>query len=111
MSTPTAQTVQVTSTTGSSVPFSASFVPSTGGDFLTVTPTSGNTPGTITMSVNAAVADMLAAGTYSGDVQVSSGNGAVQTVKVTLTVSATGTPVVLAVTNGASPATQRRFAR
>lgn len=102
MSVPTMQTVQVTSTTGSSVPFTASFVPSTGGDFLTVTPTSGNTPAALTLSVNAAVSDMLAAGSYTGDVQVSSGAGAVQTVKVTLTVSATGTPVVLAVTNGAS---------
>ena len=102
MSVPVAQTVQVTSTTGSSVAFTTSFVPSTGGNFLTVTPSSGNTPATLTMTVNAAVADMLSAGSYTGDVQVMSGNGAVQTVKVTLTVSAAGTPVVLAVTNGAS---------
>jgi uncharacterized protein (TIGR03437 family) len=45
---------------------------------------------------------MLAAGTYSGDVQVASGTGAIQTVKVTLVVSATGTPVVLAIVSGAS---------
>jgi uncharacterized protein (TIGR03437 family) len=102
MSVPTMQTVQVTSTTGSSVPFTAAFVPSTGGDFLTVTPSSGNTPGTITLSVNPAVSSMLAAGTYTGDVQVSSGTGAVQTVKVALLVSAAGTPVVLAITNSAS---------
>ena len=102
MSVPTVGTVQVTSTTGSSVPFTAAFVPSTGGDFLTVAPSSGNTPATLTLSVNAAVSSMLAAGSYTGDVQVSSGSGAVQTVRVTLTVSAAGVPVVLAVTNGAS---------
>jgi uncharacterized protein (TIGR03437 family) len=103
MSTPVAQTIQVTSTTsGVSAPFTASFVPSTGGNFLTVAPSSGNTPATLSLSVNAAVADMLAAGTYNGDVQVASGTGAVQTVKVTLVVSPAGTPVVLAITNGAS---------
>ena len=103
MSIPVAQSIQVTSSAaGTSAPFTAAFVPSTGGNFLTVTPSSGNTPATITLSVNAAVAGMLAAGTYSGDVQVSSGTGAIQTVKVTLLVSPAGTPVVLAITSGAS---------
>ncbi len=103
MSTPVSQSVQVTSSTaGTSVPFTASFVPSTGGNFLTVMPSSGNTPATLTLSVNAAVSSTLSAGTYTGDVQVSSGTGAIQSVKVTLVVSATGTPVVLAITSGAS---------
>ena len=103
MSVPTAQTVQVTSTTaGTSVPFTTSFVPSTGGNFLTVTPASGSTPATITLAVNAAVSSTLAAGTYTGAVQVASGAGAVQTVTVTLLVSAAGTPVVTAITSGAS---------
>ncbi len=102
MSTPVSQTIQVNSATINMLPFTATFVPSTGGNFLNVTPSSGNTPATITMSVNASVADMLAAGTYTGDVQVSSGTGAIQTVKVTLVVSPAGTPVVLAITSGAS---------
>ncbi|HEX5226568.1 MAG TPA: hypothetical protein VFW44_02610 [Bryobacteraceae bacterium] len=101
-SVPTSQIVQVTSTTGSSVPFTASFVPSSGGNFLTVTPASGNTPGTLTLAVDSTVASALAAGTYTGNVQVTSDGGAPQTVKVTLTVSAAGTPVVLSVNNGAS---------
>lgn len=102
-SVPTPQTVQVTSTTsGTSAPFTATFVPSTGGDFLTVMPSSGTTPATLTLSVNATVASTLAAGTYSGDVQVSSGTGAVQTVKVTLAVSPAGTPVILSVNSAAS---------
>jgi len=103
MSTPVAQSIQVTSsTTGTNVPFTASFVPGTGGNFLTVTPSSGNTPATLSLSVNAAVSSTLAAGTFTGDVQVSSGTGAVQIVKVTLVVSPIGTPVVLAITSGAS---------
>jgi uncharacterized protein (TIGR03437 family) len=102
MSIPNPQAVQVTSTTGASVPFTASFIPTSGENFLTITPTSGNTPGTIGLSVNAAVSSTLAAGTYSGEVQVSSGTGAVQTVSVTLVVSPAGTPVVLSITSGAS---------
>lgn len=103
MSVPTSTQIQVTSTTsGASAPFSASFVPTTGGNFLTVTPTSGNTPATLTLAVNSAVSSTLAAGSYTGTVQVFSGTGAVQMVTVTLVVSPTGTPVVLAVTSGAS---------
>jgi uncharacterized protein (TIGR03437 family) len=102
MSIPGSTTVQVTSSSTGSVPFTATFIPGTGGNFLTVTPASGNTPATLTLAVNAAVSSTLAAGTYTGDVQVSSGTGAVQTVKVTLLVSATGTPVVLSITSGAS---------
>lgn len=101
--TPTSQTVQVTSTTsGTSAPFTATFVPSTGGDFLTVMPSSGTTPATLTLAVNSTVASGLAAGTYTGDVQVSSGSGAAQTLKVTLTVSPAGTPVILSVNSAAS---------
>ena len=103
MSIPGSQSIQVTGTAaGTSAPFTATFVPSTGGNFLTVTPSSGNTPATIALSVDAAVSSMLAAGTYSGNVQVSSGTGAVQTVQVTLVVSAAGTPVVLQIVSGAS---------
>ena len=102
MSVPNAQSVQVTSTTGSSVPFTATFIPTSGENFLTVTPSSGNTPGTISLSVNAAVSSTLAAAIYSGEVQVSSGTGAVQTISVTLVVSPAGTPVVLSITSGAS---------
>jgi uncharacterized protein (TIGR03437 family) len=103
MSTPGSLGVQVASTTtGTSVPFTATFVPSTGGNFLTVTPSSGNTPATITLEVNAAVSSTLAAATYTGAVQVSSGTGAVQTINVTLVVSPAGTPVVLSINSGAS---------
>lgn len=102
-SVPTAQTVQVTSTTsGTSAPFTATFVPSTGGNFLTVTPSSGSTPATLTLAVNPAVASTLSAATYTGAVQVASGNGAVQVIQVSLVVSAAGTPVILSVNSAAS---------
>lgn len=100
---PAPQTVQVTSTaSGTSASFTAAFVPSTGGNFLTVSPSSGTTPATLTLSVNSAVASALAAGTYTGQVQVSSGTGAVQAVNVTLIVSTAGTPVIWSVTSAAS---------
>jgi len=101
-SVPGTQSVQVTSTTASSVPFTATFVPSSGENFLTVTPTSGNTPGTLSLSVNSAVSSTLAAGNYSGVVQVASSTGAIQTVNVTLVVNPAGTPVVLSITSAAS---------
>jgi uncharacterized protein (TIGR03437 family) len=100
---PGTQSIQVTSiAAGTNVPFTATFVPSTGGNFLTVAPSSGSTPATLTLSLDAAVSSTLSAGTYSGDVQVSSGTGAVQTVKVTLIVSPAGTPVVFSINSGAS---------
>jgi uncharacterized protein (TIGR03437 family) len=102
MSVPTSTIIQVTSTSSTSAAFTASFLPSTGGNFLTVTPSSGTTPATITLVVNPAVSSTLAAGTYMGAVQVASGSGAVQTVDITLVVSPAGTPVVLSITNGGS---------
>jgi uncharacterized protein (TIGR03437 family) len=92
----------VTSSTSTSATFSTAFVPSTGGDFITVTPSGGSTPATLTLSLNSAVSSTLSAGTYTGDVQVSSGTGAVQSVKVTLLVSGAGTPVLFSVNSAAS---------
>lgn len=96
-----AQTVQVTST-GVSVPFTASFTPTTGGAFVTVTPTSGTTPGTLSIALNPS--DVLASGTYSGTITVASTavSGGNQTIPVALTVVAGTTPVVTAVVNAAS---------
>jgi uncharacterized protein (TIGR03437 family) len=99
---PTSQTVQVTST--APVPFTATFVPGTGGNFLTVTPTSGTTPSTLTLTVNGSVLNTLAMGTFSGNVVVSSPSipGGDQTIKVTLTVSAASGPAITSIVNAAS---------
>jgi uncharacterized protein (TIGR03437 family) len=99
----TAQAVQVTST-GSNVGFIATFTPQTGGNFVTVTPTSNLTPATLNVVLNAAQVVTLAPGTYSGTIMVSLPGvpGATQNVTVNLTVTAGPTPVVLSVTNAGS---------
>jgi uncharacterized protein (TIGR03437 family) len=75
-----------------------------GGQFLTVAPTSGNTPATLTLTLNPSVVNQLSAGTYTGNVVISSPNipGGDQNVKVTLTVSAAAGPAIGSVVNGAS---------
>ncbi len=78
---PPSQTVQITSpvtTVGlvlgeaTGVSFSASATTSSGGNWLSVTPTSGATPGTLTVSVNS---NALPAGSYIGAVTLSAGGG------------------------------------
>jgi uncharacterized protein (TIGR03437 family) len=67
-----------------------------------VTPTTGNDPGSVSVSVNP---QGLAAGNYTGTVTVSSGNqngAAPATVTVRLSVSAAATPVISAVASAAS---------
>lgn len=100
---PNPQTVQLTSS-GGSVPFTATFTPTTGGNFVTVTPASGTTPTALTIALDPAVVSTLAAGTYMGTVTISStsvpnGN---QVLNVTLTVTPPGAPTVGAVVNAAS---------
>jgi uncharacterized protein (TIGR03437 family) len=97
------QMVQVAST-GVNVPFAATFAPKTGGAFITVTPASGTTPGTLTLALNAAVVSSLAAGNYSGTVTVSSSSiaGGSQNITVNLTVSPATTPAITSLTNAAS---------
>lgn len=105
---PPAQTVQI-GTTGGSVPFTATFTPSAGsnfagGAFLLFSPASGNTPATLSLTLNTAVVTSLAVGSYSGKLVISSPSlpGGNQTITVNLVVSAAGTPAVLAITNSAS---------
>jgi uncharacterized protein (TIGR03437 family) len=86
-STPVAQTVQV-SGSGSALNFTvAANSGTTGTNWLSVTPTSGTTPGAISVSVNPTG---LAAGTYGGSVVVTAPNasGSPQTIQVTLAVNA-----------------------
>jgi uncharacterized protein (TIGR03437 family) len=100
---PNPQTVQLSST-GGNVPYTATFTPASGGNFLTVTPASGNTPSALTIALNPAVVSKLNAGTYTGAVIITStsvpnGN---QVLNVTLTVAPPGPPTVGAVVNAAS---------
>jgi uncharacterized protein (TIGR03437 family) len=101
---PAAQTIQVTST-GGNVPFTASFAPAAGGaNFLVVTPTSGTTPASLSLTLNAAVVSTLAVGSYTGTITVASVSipGGSQLIPVTLTVTAPSTPGLGAVVNSAS---------
>ncbi len=75
---PATQSISLTG--GAATAFSAS--PS--GNWLSVSPSTGSVPSTLTVSVNPAG---LLAGTYSGAVTISAGSAVSQTVTVTLTVS------------------------
>jgi uncharacterized protein (TIGR03437 family) len=97
------QTIQVTAT-GANVPITAIFTPSTGGNFVTVTPASGSTPVTLSIALNLSVVTTLGAGSYTGNVAVSSSSlpSVTQTIKVNLTVTGPSAPAVGSVVNGAS---------
>jgi uncharacterized protein (TIGR03437 family) len=71
------------------------------GNWLSATPASGTTPGSVSVSVNPAG---LAAGTYNGTVQIASSTASntPQTVNVTLTVTAPALPNITSVVSAAS---------
>jgi uncharacterized protein (TIGR03437 family) len=104
---PAAQSVQVAATgsggaTVAAFPITTTVTTTSGGTWLSVTPTSGTAPGAISVSVNPVG---LAAGAYTGTVTISSTNqnGATPaTVTVSLVVTAAPTPVIAAVGNVAS---------
>lgn len=86
---PASQTFAITST-GAALSFAAA---STGGSWLSVSPVSGTTPATLTVSVNPAG---LPGGVYSGAITITpSGGASPQSFAVTLTVSGAGAPVFL----------------
>ena len=78
-----AQTLSVSTPLVGSIPFTASASASSGGSWLTVSPNSGNTPTTLSVTVNAGG---LYPGAYSGSIVVSTSIGAM-TVPVTLNVT------------------------
>jgi hypothetical protein len=83
---PASQTLTVTSTgasSGSQITFAAAVTLNQGQNWLTVTPTNATTPATLTVTANGAG---LVAGTYTGQILLSSPGVAQQTVNVTLAV-------------------------
>ena len=76
------------SSSGSALSWSAAAATSSGGSWLILSATSGSTPATLTISVNAA---SLAANTYQGTISISAPGNNPQTVIVTLTL---GQPVI-----------------
>ncbi len=83
---PPAQTLAVSVSGGAGLSFSATASISSGAGWLSVSPTSGTTPATLSVSVNGT---SLSAGTYNGSITVVSAGAAnsPQIISVTLTVS------------------------
>jgi uncharacterized protein (TIGR03437 family) len=109
--TPSSQTVQVGSTTGMSLAFTAVATTSIAGtidnaaatpNFLSVSPASGMTPAILTVSLKRDILAGLAPGAYQGLITLSSPNLANQNVAVSLNVTAAPTPFVNSVSNAAS---------
>jgi uncharacterized protein (TIGR03437 family) len=95
------QNLQVSVSNGTAAAFNASATTSSGGTWLSVTPTFGTTPGNVSVTVTPTG---LTAGVYSGTVTISV-NGAVGsplTLPITLTVTAPTGPTIVAVQNAAS---------
>jgi uncharacterized protein (TIGR03437 family) len=89
-SAPAAQQVQINTSSAAAVTFSAATTTSDGASWLSVTPASGNVSGQASNSVAVSVDPTgLAAGIYSGDVNVSIGP-LLQSVNVTFVVQPTG---------------------
>jgi uncharacterized protein (TIGR03437 family) len=98
---PQAQTVQVTAS-GPGVTFTTATTVSGGGNWLTVTPTSGTAPAALTITANPAG---LTAGDYTGTIAINSPNSATQpatSITVKLTVLAVPKPVATTINNAAS---------
>lgn len=95
---PTTQTVQITGN-GANVSWNAAVVSS--GNWLQVTPTTGTTPGSLSVSVSPAG---LSAGTYTGSISVSSSgaSNSPQTISVTLNVTTPAVPLVTSFQNAGS---------
>ena len=96
--------VQVTAS-GGSVPITATYTPTTGGNFVTVTPASGNTPVTLSIALNTAILNTLGAGNYTGNVVVTSPNipgGSTQMIKVNLMITGPSAPAITSLVNAAS---------
>jgi uncharacterized protein (TIGR03437 family) len=103
---PAAQNIAVTST-GVALPFTAAATTTTGGNWLSVSPASGNTTASGGAATNLSVsvnATGLAAGTYQGTITVTSANASnsPQTATVTLVVTQPAAPVITSISNAAT---------
>jgi len=87
-SNPASQTVNITSTSGTAVAVSTTSSTSSGGNWLTITPSGTTTP--VVLTVNAALGT-LTAGTYNGTITVTPTGGSVLTIPVSFAVSANNT--------------------
>ncbi|MGI8991359.1 MAG: BACON domain-containing protein [Bryobacteraceae bacterium] len=103
---PANTSIAIAASGGAAVPFTVTAAAASGGTWLTATPATGTTPGTVTVAINTMG---LAAGTYTGTVTIAAGTGAPAgvaaiTIPVNLTVTTPviPTPSVTIVQNAAS---------
>jgi uncharacterized protein (TIGR03437 family) len=98
-SAPPAQTIQLTAGTlaWTAAASTSSAGTSTGSSWLSVSPTSGTAPSSLSVSVSAA---SLAAGTYTGTIQITSSGVSNSPLSVTVTLTVAGGQPALAVTPG-----------
>ncbi|MDQ6707396.1 MAG: hypothetical protein M3Z85_15640, partial [Acidobacteriota bacterium] len=103
---PANATIAIAASGGAAVPFTVTAAAASGGTWLTATPATGTTPGTVMVAINTMG---LAAGSYTGTVTVAAGTGAPAgvaaiTIPVNLTVTTPviPTPSVMIVQNAAS---------
>jgi uncharacterized protein (TIGR03437 family) len=93
---PASQSIMVTNPAGGSIPYT---VASVSQSWITVTPASGTTSGTLTVSVSP---QSLLPGSYSGSFTLTSPNLPTTTVSVALFISASTTPQPFIISNAAS---------
>ena len=94
----TQEQISIASGGSSPVSFTASAATTDGSRWLTVSPTSGTTPATLTATVDTGG---LLVGKYTGAVTIAAGSGMPVTISFTVTVTQ-DTPAVTSVVNGAS---------
>jgi uncharacterized protein (TIGR03437 family) len=116
-SVPSSQTLTVTSSSSTVISYNAVATTSTGGSWLQVSPTSGSTSGSETVSINSSVLSGLATGTYNGSILFTCSTGTCAnpsgqlSVPVSLTVTAALASLPTSLTfnytvGGSTPASQ-----
>jgi uncharacterized protein (TIGR03437 family) len=91
--TPAAQTVSIGGTGSTGISFSTTASTLSGGTWLSVTPSTGTAPGTISIGITS-VGASLAAGTYSGSVVVYGAGAANPTLTIPVTLNVTASPTL-----------------
>ena len=88
---PNAQTLQVSSSTGSALQVATAVTTNSGGAWLSVSPTSVSTLGNILISINSGVLQTLIAGSYTGNIALTTTGALNSTVNVPVTLNVSGT--------------------
>ncbi len=97
--TPANQTISVSATPATAVNFTTTVTMTSGSGWLTATPASGTTAGTVTVSVTPA---SLAAGTYNGTVTITAAGASGSPISIPVTLTVQSGPAVTSVVNAAS---------